>query len=108
MPIRHVTLTEDAKLQALFAHPPAGESAQKYESLREGALEFARLIMHHCSEGSHPGMATNAQRASTAPTGSCINSVIRLPHGTCRTTSVIFALSNYGWGTTTLLQRWFI
>jgi hypothetical protein len=57
MPIRHLTRAEDAKLQALFAHPPAGESAQKYESLREGALEFARLIMHHCPEGSERSAA---------------------------------------------------
>jgi hypothetical protein len=57
MPIRHLTPTEDAKLQAVFPHPPAGESAQKYESLREGALEFARLIMHHSPEGSERSTA---------------------------------------------------
>lgn len=57
MPIRHLTPAEDAKLQALFPHPPAGESAQKHESLKEGALEFARLIMHHCREGSQRSAA---------------------------------------------------
>jgi hypothetical protein len=57
MPIRHLTPAEDAKLQGLLAHQPTGESVQKYESLRERALEFARLIMHHCPEGSERSAA---------------------------------------------------